>query len=154
MPKLDVEIPFLESLAQLLQKTGLSEIEIVQGTTRVRVARQLAASIEVPTVVQHAPPSPTAALPPAAEPPTAASELNHPGLVKSPMVGTVYLAPEPDAPPFVSVGEQVREGQTLLIIEAMKVMNAIRAPRGGRLVKVLVQNASPVEYGEPLMIIE
>ena len=154
MPKLDVEIPFLESLALLLQKTGLSEIEIVQGTTRVRIARQLATSVEVPTVVHHAHPAPAAELPAAAEAAAAASEANHPGLVKSPMVGTVYLAPEPDAPPFVAVGEQVREGQTLLIIEAMKVMNAIRAPRGGRLVKVLVQNASPVEYGEPLMIIE
>ena len=154
MPKLDVEIPFLESLAQLLQKTGLSEIEIVQGTTRVRVARQLTASIEVQSMAHPAHPSPAVALPAAAEPAGAVSELNHPGLVKSPMVGTVYLAPEPDAPPFVSVGDQVREGQTLLIIEAMKVMNAIRAPRGGRLIKVLVQNASPVEYGEPLMIIE
>jgi acetyl-CoA carboxylase biotin carboxyl carrier protein len=90
----------------------------------------------------------------AATEPAAPVVEGHPGAVRAPMVGTVYLTPEPGGPPFVSLGEEIREGQTLLIIEAMKVMNPIRAPRGGRLVQLLVNSGDPVEYGELLMIIE
>ncbi len=153
MATFDIDIAYVEKLAELLQRTGLSEIEIGQGDARIRVARQLPQAVEVQTV---AVPSPSAGAAPAtsAAPEAAVPELNHPGLVTSPMVGTAYLAPEPGAPPFVTVGQEVREGATLLIIEAMKVMNSIRAPRSGRVTRIFVDNATPVEFGEPLMIIE
>lgn len=154
MATFDIDIAYVEKLAELLQRTGLTEIEIGQGDARIRVARHLQPAVDVHAVAlpsaATAPASAGAA--PAAEPP--ASELNHPGLVTSPMVGTAYLAPEPGAAPFVTVGQEVREGATLLIIEAMKVMNSIRAPRSGRVTRIFVDNATPVEFGEPLMIIE
>jgi acetyl-CoA carboxylase biotin carboxyl carrier protein len=151
---LDIDTAFIERLAELLQRNGLTEIEVCQGETRVRVAKQ-----PPPAVEYHAAPSapPSSALPaaaaaaPAAPPPEAPP---HPGTINSPMVGTVYLAPDPASPPYVAVGETVKEGQTLLIIEAMKVMNAIRAPRAGRVARVFVENAAPVEYGEPLLVLE
>ncbi|HWL69201.1 MAG TPA: acetyl-CoA carboxylase biotin carboxyl carrier protein [Geminicoccus sp.] len=154
MAKLDVETSFIEKLAELLQRTGLTEIEINQGTTRVRVARQIQmAPMDVTAPVYMQAPAHQAAAP--AEPaPAAGPDASHPGVVKSPMVGTVYLAPEPGAPPYAGVGSEVKEGQTLLIIEAMKVMNAIRAPRAGRVVRVFVENAAPVEFGEPLLVLE
>jgi acetyl-CoA carboxylase biotin carboxyl carrier protein len=158
MAKLDVETSFIEKLAELLQRTGLTEIEINQGTTRVRVARQVQmAPMDVTAPVYMQAPAHHAAAPAAtpAEPaPAAGPDASHPGVVKSPMVGTVYLAPEPGAPPYAGVGSEVKEGQTLLIIEAMKVMNAIRAPRAGRVVRVFVENAAPVEFGEPLLVLE
>ena len=153
MPKLDIDIGYIAQLAELLQKSGLSEIEISQAEIRVRVARQIHATIDVT--------SPALALPTAAaavgsgDPGmTVSPDLGHPGLVTSPMVGTVYLASEPGAAPFSAVGQEVREGATLLIIEAMKVMNQIRAPRSGRIAKIFIENAAPVEFGEPLLIIE
>lgn len=156
MAKLDVETSFIEKLAELLQRTGLTEIEINQGTTRVRVARQVQMAptdIVAPVYVQ--PPGQRAAAAPApAATPAPVADATHPGVVKSPMVGTVYLSPEPGTPAFAGVGDEVKEGQTLLIIEAMKVMNAIRAPKAGRVTKVLVENAAPVEFGEPLLILE
>ncbi len=148
MASIDIDIAYIEKLAELLERTGLSEIEIGQGETRVRVARQLQARVEY-----AAPPPP----PPAAAeaPPRAAEpEPSNAGAVTAPMVGTVYLSPEPGADPFVRVGDQVQEGQTLLIIEAMKVMNTIRAPRAGVVTRILVENAQPVEFGEPLLVIE
>ncbi|WP_222183624.1 acetyl-CoA carboxylase biotin carboxyl carrier protein [Geminicoccus harenae] len=158
MAKLDVETSFIEKLAELLQRTGLTEIEINQGTTRVRVARQVQmAPMDVTAPVYMQAPAHQAAAPAAApaEPaPPAGPDASHPGVVKSPMVGTVYLAPEPGAPPYAGVGSEVKEGQTLLIIEAMKVMNAIRAPRAGRVARVFVENAAPVEFGEPLLVLE
>jgi acetyl-CoA carboxylase biotin carboxyl carrier protein len=143
----------IRDLAELLKETGLSEIEIERAGMRVRVARQIAAT------GYYAPPAGvpnTAPAAPAAGPAAAglADPAKHPGAVPSPMVGTVYLAPEPDAAPFVQVGTRVTQGQTLLIIEAMKTMNHIPAPKAGVVMAILVGNGQPVEFGEPLAIIE
>jgi acetyl-CoA carboxylase biotin carboxyl carrier protein len=144
----------IRELAGLLDETGLTEIEIEQAGLRIRVARQaaLAAAIAAPGA-----PAPAAAgqqaVPPAAV--TAPKDPDkHPGAVKSPMVGTAYRAPEPGAAAFVEVGTAVKQGQTLLIVEAMKTMNQIPAPRAGIVTAIFVENGQPVEYGEPLMIIE
>ncbi len=140
----------IRGLAALLRETDLSEIEVAQGDLRIRVARHLAVNATVaPTPVADAKPQPAEVAPPHASEPEA-----HPGTVTSPMVGTAYRAPEPGAPPFVEVGAQVREGQTLLIIEAMKTMNAIPAPRAGTVAAILFEDGQPVEYGEPLVVIE
>lgn len=157
MASLDIDTDFVARLAELLQRTGLTEIEISQGDTRVRVAKQVQSVVEyVAAPGGHPAGSHAAAMlaPSPAAAPGAAPETPHPGAINSPMVGTVYLAAEPGSPPFVGVGEAVKEGQTLLIIEAMKVMNAIRAPRAGRVARIYVENASPVEYGEPLLALE
>ncbi len=153
MPKLNVDTSLIETLADLLQRTGLTEIEISEGDARIRVVREQAHAV---AHVAAAPRPAAAAQPVASAAEAGAREPmeSHPGAVRAPMVGTVYLTPEPGAPPFVSLGDDIREGQTLLIIEAMKVMNPIRAPRGGRLVQLLVNSGDPVEYGELLMIIE
>jgi acetyl-CoA carboxylase biotin carboxyl carrier protein len=151
MPKIEIETDYVEKLAELLARTGLSEIEICQGDARIRVARQTATSIEYVQAPSVAAGAMAAAAAPVA---AAAPEPGHPGAVTSPMVGTAYLCPEPGAPAFVKVGDTVKEGQTLLIIEAMKVMNQIRAPQAGRVTRVFVTNAAPVEYGEPLLVIE
>lgn len=149
MPKVDIDTAYIENLAELLARTGLTEIEICQGDARIRVARQVASSIE------YLQPAAAAAAPSEARlADVLPAETAHPGTVTSPMVGTVYLLPEPGAPPFVRVGDQVKEGQTLLIIEAMKVMNQIRAPRAGKVAQIFVANAAPVEYGEPLLVVE
>jgi acetyl-CoA carboxylase biotin carboxyl carrier protein len=145
-----VDQALIRELAALLKETELSEIEIEQSGLRLRIARQLQA-------VSYAAP-PVALAPAAAAAPAAGAAENdpakHPGVVLSPMVGTVYIAPEPNAPAFIKVGDTVKEGQTLLIVEAMKTMNQIASPRAGRVTRILVQNAHPVEYGEPLLIIE
>ncbi len=155
MGKLNVDAALIETLADLLQRTGLTEIELAEGDAKVRVARAPQPLIAALGSLQQAPPAAgTAGLIATAEPATANAADRHPGAVRAPMVGTVYLTPEPGAPPFVDIGAEVREGQTLLIIEAMKVMNPIRAPRGGRIANVLVSNGDPVEYGELLLIIE
>ncbi len=139
----------IRSLADLLNETGLSEIEIEENNLRVRVARTLT----MPThLVPPSYPAPTQAGVSSTNSTTTLE--NHPGVVTSPMVGTAYRAPEPGAPFFVDVGSVVREGDTLLIVEAMKTMNQIAAPRGGTVKRILVENGQPVEYGEPLMIIE
>jgi acetyl-CoA carboxylase biotin carboxyl carrier protein len=153
MAKLNVDTNLIETLASLLERTGLTEIEVAEGEARIRVVRA-----PRPAVVETVAPAargganaaPALVDTRAARPP----EVSHPGAIRAPMVGTVYLAPEPSAPPFVTVGGEVREGQTLLIIEAMKVMNPIRAPKSGRVVELLVHNGDPVEYGELLMVIE
>ena len=161
MASLDIDTDFVGRLAELLQRTGLTEIEISQGDTRVRVAKQVQTVVEyvaAPPGIGHAAhhgPAPLTAQ--AGGPAPAAGsggETPLPGTISSPMVGTAYLAAEPGSPPFVGVGDAVKEGQTLLIIEAMKVMNAIRAPRAGRVARIYVENAAPVEYGEPLMALE
>jgi len=128
----------IRSLAALLTETGLTEIEYAIGDRRIRVARTLGALATAPL----APVQPHA------------TSLEHPGAVKAPMVGTAYLAPQPGDPPFVRLGDSVTEGQPLLIIEAMKVMNQIRAHRPGRVAQILVADAQPVEYGATLMLIE
>ena len=152
MPKVDIDTAYIEKLAELLARTGLTEIEICQADTRIRVAKKVpAAAVEYVQQTAVAPPATTqaAALAAPAQPDAA-----HPGAITSPMVGTVYLFPEPGAAPFVKAGDMVKEGQTLLIIEAMKVMNSIRAPRAGRVARIFATNAAPVEYGEPLLIVE
>ena len=134
----------IRALAALLTETGLTEIEYAVGNRRIRVARVLGTLSPGSASV--------AASPPAAA--TRATALEHPGAVKAPMVGTAYLAPQPGDPPFVRLGDSVSEGQPLLIIEAMKVMNQIRAHRPGRIAQILVADAQPVEYGAVLMLIE
>ena len=149
-----VETDLIRQLADLLTEKDLSEIEVEDADRRLVVKRQLAA------VVAAAPPPPVPAPAPAAPPPAAPapvteeSAASHPGAVKSPMVGTVYLSSEPGSPPFVSMGAAVTAGDTLVIIEAMKVMNAIHAPKTGMVTRILVQDAQPVEFDQPLVIIE
>jgi acetyl-CoA carboxylase biotin carboxyl carrier protein len=149
-PKVDTAL--IEALAELLQRTGLTEIELAEGDSRIRVVKAPQAVVaQVPGVL----PAAHASAPAIADQPVPpAPPEEHPGAVRAPMVGTAYLTPEPGAQPFVTVGSDVREGQTLLIIEAMKVMNPIRAPRSGRIAKLLVANGDPVEYGELLLIID
>ena len=145
--KSEIDSALVHRLARLLEETGLSELEYATDHWRIRVVRQLAAAaVAAPAAAAQAAPAPAAAEP--------ASDASHPGAVLSPMVGTVYLLPEPGAAPFVSVGQQVKAGETLLIIEAMKVMNPLPAPRAGRVARILVENGTPVEYGAVLMVIE
>jgi len=140
----------IKSLAALLNETDLTEIEIAEGDQRIRVARtsQVVAAAPVMAAHHHAP----AAGAPAAA--AAASVESHPGAVKSPMVGTVYLQPGPGKPAFISKGAKVRAGETLLIIEAMKVMNQIESPKSGTVVDILVDDSQPVEFGQVLVVIE
>jgi acetyl-CoA carboxylase biotin carboxyl carrier protein len=141
-----IDKDLIRELSALLTETGLSEIEIEHEGLRVRVAR-------APAAVAPAPAKPAKpAGPPAPEAPEDLSK--HPGVVASPMVGTAYRAPEPGAAPFVEVGSKVEAGQTLLIVEAMKTMNPIPAPNAGTVAAILIADGHPVEYGEPLMIIE
>ncbi len=145
----------VRELAALLDETGLTEIEYETGTFRVRVGRQVLAAM-----------APAAAAPPAGSPgpaqapgdqggaADAQTNASHPGTVTSPMVGTVYTAPEPGTADFVKVGDEVSEGQTLLLIEAMKTFNEIRSPRAGTVTSVFIHNEQPVEYGDPLLIVE
>ena len=144
------ESALIRELADVLNDTGLSEIEIEREGLRIRVARQLT----MPAVAAAAPAAmyPAAAAAPVAAKP--ADVANHPGTVKSPMVGTAYRAAEPGAAAFVDVGTRVAQGQTLLIIEAMKTMNHIPAPRAGTVTQVFIDNGQPVEFGEPLVVIE
>jgi acetyl-CoA carboxylase biotin carboxyl carrier protein len=143
------EQQLIRDLANLLNETGLSEIEIEKSGLKIRVARTLAVQAAVAA-------APAAAAAAAAAPAKAASSdpAKHPGAVKSPMVGTAYRSPEPSSPPFIEIGSRVTQGDTLLIIEAMKTMNQIPAPHGGKVTQILVENGQPVEFGEPLVIIE
>lgn len=145
-----IDEDLIRGLASLLDEIKLSEIEIEQKGIRIRIARTLTVSAAAP--LMHAAHQPAPAASGQAAAPVAPEK--HPGTVTSPMVGTAYRAPEPGAPPFVEVGSIVKEGQTLLIVEAMKTMNQIPAPRAGKVTAILVENGQPVEYGEPLMIIE
>ena len=141
----------IRELALLLDETSLSEIEIERAGLRVRVARNISVAASVPVPVQPAAPASAAPTPAAA----AAMDLaTHPGVVPSPMVGTAYWSPEPGAKPFIEIGSKVSQGQTLLIIEAMKTMNQIPSPRAGTVTQILVEDGQPVEFGEPLVIIE
>lgn len=147
--------PLVQALADILDDAGLVELEYETETVSIRLSR--AAAVAAP--VAAAPVAPVAAAPapasaPAAPAAEASSPADHPGAVTSPMVGTVYLSPEPGAAPFISEGDSVREGQTLVIVEAMKVMNPIAATKSGTVTKILISNAQPVEYGEPLVIVE
>ncbi|HWA79278.1 MAG TPA: acetyl-CoA carboxylase biotin carboxyl carrier protein [Acetobacteraceae bacterium] len=145
----------IRALAALLKETGLTEIEVAEKEGRIRVARQPAAPASLAVAAPPAaPPSQAEPAPASAATSPIEDAANHPGAVKSPMVGVVYLSPEPGAPPFVTVGQEVEAGQTLLLVEAMKTFNQIKAPKAGRLARILVQSGTPVEYGEPLMILE
>ncbi len=148
------EQQMIRELAALLVETGLSEIEIEKSGLKIRVARNLTVTAVAP---QQAAPAALAAPASAGQPASAEAVIdlaNHPGCVKSPMVGTAYRAPEPGAAPFIEIGSRVSQGQTLMIIEAMKTMNHIPAPRAGTVTHILVENGQPVEFGEPLVIIE
>lgn len=144
----------IRDLAEILNDTNLSDIEIEQGDLRIRVSRQLNAPAPMQTVYAPAPVAPAAS--PAAGPTTGeqTKEDITKNAVTSPMVGTAYLAPAPGARPFVEVGQKVSEGQTLIIIEAMKTMNQISSPRAGTVKAILVEDAQPVEFGEPLVVVE
>ena len=150
--KMNIDSKLVRELAELLSDTGLSEIEVEDGERKIRVARQFTAAAPAPVYVP-APaavaPAPAAAAAPA-EAPAAAAPVD---AVKSPMVGTVYLAAEPGAPNFVDVGKTVKAGDTLLIVEAMKVMNPILAPKAGTVSAVLVENGQPIEFDQPLVVI-
>ncbi|MGX9962411.1 acetyl-CoA carboxylase biotin carboxyl carrier protein [Roseomonas sp. F4] len=141
----------IRELAKILRETDLTEIELVEKDSRIRVARQITV-----TQVAHLPTAAAPAAAPAAlaVPEPVVTDAAHPGLITSPMVGVAYLSPEPGAAQFVTVGAKVAQGQTLMLIEAMKTFNQIRAPRAGTVTRILVEGGSPVEFGEPLMIIE
>jgi acetyl-CoA carboxylase biotin carboxyl carrier protein len=141
-PAVDHDV--IRELAKLLDETGLTEIEFERDGVSIRVARQPSAAAGRPRTAVAAP----------APAPAAADPARHPGLVTSPMVGTAYLGASPGARPFVEIGSQVKAGETLIIIEAMKTMNQIPTPRSGTVLQILVEDGQPVEYGEPLMIIE
>ncbi|MGD9867211.1 MAG: acetyl-CoA carboxylase biotin carboxyl carrier protein [Hyphomicrobiales bacterium] len=144
-----VDSKVIRQLASLLDETGLTEIEIEHKDLRVRVARTLTAPVAALA-------APASAMAPAALPAGGKEEKGKvaPGTVTSPMVGTAYRSPEPGAPPFVEVGSQVRQGQTIMIVEAMKTMNQIPSPRAGVVKAILVEDGQPVEFGEPLVVIE
>ena len=147
-----VDTDLVKQLAEMLDENDLSEIEVEDNGRRIVVKRKLSGA---PAAAYAAPPAPAAAAAaPAAPAAPAPAPDAHPGAVKSPMVGTCYLSAEPGAAPFISVGASIKEGDTLLIIEAMKVMNPIPAPRSGVIKQILVQDAQPVEYEQPLAIIE
>ena len=137
---------FVRELAALLDETGLTEIEIEEAGTRVRVARQGSTFVSAPAA-----PAVSAPAPAAAEPGSAPKRGT---VVASPLVGTVYLGPEPGAAPFVKSGDSVKDGQTLVIIEAMKTMNQVPSTASGRIVEIYVQDGQPVEFGEPLMLVD
>lgn len=159
-PQIDSDVAFIEALAELLNKSGLAELSVKReygenDSLNVRVTKYAASVAPTLPAAPAAAPVPAAATQPAATGATTDGDpARHPGAVTSPMVGTVYLCAEPGAEPFVTVGATVKEGQTLLIIEAMKTMNHIPAPRAGTVKRILVEDGSPVEYGAPLLIIE
>jgi acetyl-CoA carboxylase biotin carboxyl carrier protein len=144
-----VDHDVIRELAKLLDETGLTEIEYERDGISVRVARHLSVAAPRARTADVSFAAPTAAVPAALLDPA-----QHPGVIASPMVGTAYRSPEPGARPFVDVGSQVKAGEPLVIIEAMKTMNQIPAPRSGTVIQVLVEDGQPVEYGQPLMIIE
>jgi len=158
------DVNFVEALAKLLKKNDLTELEVMRdygenNSLNVRVSRvkEVVTQVAAPMAASPAPVAAVAEAPVAAPSPSAPAAddpASHPGAVPSPMVGTAYLQAEPGAPSFVSVGDQVSEGQTVLIIEAMKTMNQIPAPMSGKVTRILVEDGSPVEFGAPLLIIE
>jgi acetyl-CoA carboxylase biotin carboxyl carrier protein len=146
------ELTLIDNLAAILNDTGLSEIELEQKGVRVRVSRSMVAHVQAAPMT-HAAPMPSIA-PVGATVAKVEAAPDQANAVKSPMVGTTYLASSPESPPFVTVGATVKQGQTVLIIEAMKTMNQIAAPRAGKVTQILVENGQPVEFGEALMVIE
>jgi len=149
---MQVDVQLVRELAELLDATNLTEIEVEDGERKIRVKRRPAAPAEG-MIVQQLPAAAPVAVAPAAAPAPAPAAAAHANAVRSPMVGTCYLSPEPDAAQFVKVGDSVKAGQTLLIVEAMKVMNPITAPAAGTVSAILVENGQPVEYDQPLIVI-
>lgn len=147
--KSEFDTKLVAQIADLMTEKGLTEVELSEGPRTIRLARSTG-----PAPMVQAAPAPVAAATAAEPKPAEEAAETHPGAVDSPMVGTAYLAPQPGAPNFVQPGDMVAEGQTLLIIEAMKVMNPIPAPRAGKIVQILVRNEQPVEFGEALLILE
>jgi acetyl-CoA carboxylase biotin carboxyl carrier protein len=150
-PKQSIDATAIRELAELLTETRLTEIEIEQDGTRLRVVRQAAQVAYAPTPFAHPAPPPSVAS--GAEAPAPKREGPHPGAVTSPMVGTVYVSPQPGAAPFVKVGDTVKEGDTLLIVEAMKTMNPILAQRAGTISEICVTDSQPIEFGQTLLIL-
>lgn len=151
---MNIDAALVRQLAQLLAEGDLSEIEVEDGERRIRLKRKIEpVAAAAPAPVTYAPAPTTIAAPAVASAP-AASAADHPGAVKSPMVGTAYLSSEPGSKPFVSIGDKVSAGDTLLIVEAMKVMNAIAATDAGTVKQILIQDGQPVEYDQPLVIVE
>lgn len=156
------DVEFIKALAELLSENDLSELQVKrdydgEGSLNVRVSRIQPNAVQAPVQMQMpsaAPATPATPSTPAATPAADDDPANLPGAVTSPMVGTAYLSPEPGASPFVKVGDKVSEGQTLMIVEAMKTMNQIPAPSAGTVKRILVEDGSPVEFGAPLVIIE
>ena len=149
MPKLEIDEALVRKLALLLEETGLTELEFEAGQQRIRVTRGgFMNAVAMPASAAHAPANAAAA------PAQSSPESPPQNAVLSPMVGTAYVASEPSAPPFVSVGAKVAKGDTLLIIEAMKVMNPLPAPRGGTVTQIFVSDGMPVEFGQPLLVID
>ncbi len=149
----------IRELAQILRESDLTEIELVDNDMRVKLVRQVTvAPMAMPAAAAaHAAPAaaPAAAIAaPAPAAPASEVDADHPGAVNSPMVGVAYLSPEPTSAPFVTIGSKVAQGQTLMLIEAMKTYNQIKAPRAGTVTRILVESGTPVEFGEPLMIVE
>ncbi len=159
-PTHDADVTFIRALAELLRENDLSELQVKReygegDSLKVRVSRVSSVAAAVPAPAPPAAPAaPASPAQPAAAPVAPEDPAAHPGAITSPMVGTVYLSPEPAAAPFVRVGDAVEEGQTLLIVEAMKTMNHIHARTGGVVKRVLVEDGAPVEFGAPLMIVE
>lgn len=149
-----IDPELVRDLALLIAETDLTEIEVAKGDLHIRVARNVTANVVVPQMAAPAPVAAYAPAPTAAAAPVAASVTDHPGTVNSPMVGTAYRRPSPDAKPFIEVGSKVQAGDKLLLVEAMKTFNDIVAPRSGTVTAVLVEDGQPVEYGEPLLVIE
>lgn len=151
-----IDTRLVRRLADILKATDLTTIEVEQGDLRIRVAREIVMQAAAPVAMAHAPvaSAPVAASAPAEPAAPAPAAVRAGDLVKSPMVGTAYMQSQPGSPPFINVGDKVNEGQTLIIVEAMKTMNPIPAPRAGKVVQILVEDATPVEFGEPLAIIE
>jgi acetyl-CoA carboxylase biotin carboxyl carrier protein len=154
MAKFEMDTEFVRKLAEILEEKDLGEIELADGDRKIRIARPTVTYSAAAPMAAAPAPAPGAAVAATAAPAGAADHAKHPGAVKSPMVGTAYLAPEPGKPNFVSIGDKVTAGQTLLIIEAMKTFNPIKAPKAGTLMQILIENAQPVEFGEALMIVE
>jgi acetyl-CoA carboxylase biotin carboxyl carrier protein len=155
--KSPIDPDLVRDLAQLINETDLTEIEVQKGDLRIRVARTITAAFQVPMqqpMMQQAAaaPSPVPAVPVAISNKAAAAA--HPGAVKSPMVGTAYRRPSPDAKAFIDVGSVVKEGEKILLVEAMKTFNEIVAPKAGTVTAIMVEDGQPVEYGEPLVVIE
>jgi len=156
MAKFEMDTDFIRKLAAILDETGLGEIELSDGERKIRVARPTTITASAAAPIGVAPmtggAAPVAMMPVAVA--AAADNGNHPGAVKSPMVGTAYLSPEPGKPIFVNVGDKVNAGQTLLIIEAMKTFNPIKAAKAGTVTQILIEDKQPVEFGQALMIVE